>query len=329
MKIDRRSALALGVAGLAAAGAANGQAGPAGDRRPRDPSETIRLWPRRAPGGARVTATPLVTERSTSPDFHDRIAVHTRDPLMMVYRPERPNGAALLLIPGGGYRWAVIDKEGTEIAAPFARAGITCFVLRYRLPADGWAAGPDAPLQDAQRAMRLIRARAAAFGIDPRRIGVLGASAGGHLAAALSTGFGRRVYDPADQADAVSSRPDFTVLLYPVITMADPHVHAGSRTELLGPTPSVESIAAHSPDRRVGADAPPTFLVHAYDDASVPVENAFLFSEALRAARVPVETHLFEEGGHGFGIRLAAGKPAAQWPTLFLAWARRRGLLGG
>ncbi|TFI56886.1 alpha/beta hydrolase [Sphingomonas parva] len=326
MRIDRRGAMALGVAGLAAAGTAAAETRAGG--RPPDPSETVRLWPNGAPGGERVTVTPVVTERSTSPDFHDRFAAHTRDPLMMVYRPERPNGAAMLLIPGGGYKWAVIDKEGTEIALPLSRAGITCFVLRYRLPADGWAAGPDAPLQDAQRALRLIRARAADYGVDAKRIGVLGASAGGHLAASLATDFARKVYTPADRADQVSARPDFTVLLYPVISMAEPNVHAGSRTELLGTSPSAEQIAAYSPERQVRAETPPAFLVHAYDDNAVPVENSLIYAEALRAAKVPVESHLFEEGGHGFGIRLAAGKPAAEWPAMFLSWARRRGHLG-
>jgi acetyl esterase/lipase len=327
MKIDRRSAMALGLGGLAAASAGVVQA--QGTGRPADPAETIRLWPNGAPGGERVTVTPEITERSTSPEYHDRAAHHTRDPRMMVYRPERPNGAAILLIPGGGYRYSVLDKEGTEIALPFSRAGITCFVLLYRLPADKWAAGPDAPLQDAQRAMRIIRSRAAEFRIDPKRIGVLGASAGGHLAASLSTGFGRTVPAPADRLDAVSARPDFSLLLYPVISLSEPHVHAGSRTQLLGASPTAEQIAAYSPNLQVRADTPPAFLVHAYDDDAVPVENTILYAEALRAAKIPVEAHLFEEGGHGFGIRLIVGKPAAQWPDLFLTWARRKAFLGG
>ena len=319
--------MALGLAGLAAAGAARAKAARARGR-PRDPDETIRLWPRGAPGGERVTVTPQITERSTSPDFHDRFAAHTRDPVMTVYRPKRPNGAAMLLLPGGGYRYVVLDKEGSEIALPLSRAGITCFVLRYRLPGDEWAAGPDAPLQDAQRALRIIRARAAEYRLDPKRIGVLGASAGGHLAASLSTGFARTVYAAVDGEDGISARPDFALLMYPVISMQAPHVHAGSRDELLGTAPSAEQMRAYSPNLQVRADTPPAFLVHAYDDASVPVENSLLYGDALRAVKVPVETHLFEEGGHGFGIRLAEGKPAAGWPGLFFAWADRRGYLG-
>ena len=141
---------------------------------PPDSTETIRLWPGAAPGGERVTVTPAVTERSTDPGFHDRFARYTTDPILTVLRPEQPNGASLLLIPGGGYKWAVVDKEGLDCARVFAAAGITCFVLRYRLPADGWAAGPDAPLQDAQRALLIVRARAVADGLDPARVAVLG-----------------------------------------------------------------------------------------------------------------------------------------------------------
>lgn len=326
MKIDRRGAMALGMAGLVAGGGAAAQG--SGGGRPADPGETVHLWPNGAPGGERVTVTPKVTERSTSPDFRDRAATHTRDPRLMVYRPARPNGAAMLLIPGGGYRYSVLDKEGTEIALPFSKAGITCFVLLYRLPADKWAGGPDTPLQDAQRALRIIRARGVEFGIDPNRIGVLGASAGGHLAASLSTGADRTVYSPVDRLDTVSARPDFALLLYPVVSLSEPFVHAGSRKELLGGAPTAEQIAAYSPNLQVRANTPPTFLVHAYDDGAVPIENSFLYSEALRSAKVPVETHYFEEGGHGFGIRQTKGLPAASWPTLFLNWAGRRGYLG-
>ncbi|HYE43404.1 MAG TPA: alpha/beta hydrolase, partial [Caulobacteraceae bacterium] len=150
--------------------------------RPADPTERLTLWPDGAPGGERVTVALQVVERSTDPSFHDRYAVHVTEPELTVYRPARPDGSALLLIPGGGYRWAVIDKEGADVARVFQAAGVTCFVLRYRQPADGWAAGADTPLQDTQRALRLIRSRAGEYGIDPGRIGVMGASAGGHIA---------------------------------------------------------------------------------------------------------------------------------------------------
>jgi acetyl esterase/lipase len=291
---------------------------------PPDPIETIRLWPGAAPGGERVTVTSVVTERSTDPSFHDRFARYTNDPILTVLRPERPNGASLLLIPGGGYKWAVVDKEGLDCARVFAAAGITCFVLRYRLPGDGWAAGPDAPLQDAQRALRLVRARASADGLDPARVAVLGASAGGHLAGML-TARTDQTYAPVDATDAVSMRPDLSILLYPVATMADPFVHAGSRKEMLGETPSPEAIARYSLERMDWSGRPPVFLLHAMDDEAVPVENSLQLLTALKAAGVQTEAHLFQEGGHGFGIRLIEGKPAAVWPELVLRWARRRG----
>lgn len=317
--MDRRSLIA---AMLALPGVASAQA-----VAPPDPTETIRLWPDGAPGGEGVTVTPVVVERSTDPSFHDRYAQFTTDPLLTVVRPERPNGASLLLIPGGGYRWAVIDKEGLDVARVFAAAGITCYVLRYRLPADGWAAGPDAPLQDAQRALRLVRAVAAAEGRDPSKVAVLGASAGGHLAGML-TARHDMTYAAVDAADAQSHRPDLTILMYPVATMADPFVHAGSRTHLLGAAPSPERIARYSLERMDWADAPPVFLLHAVDDTAVPIENSLNLLSALRAAKVPAEAHLFQEGGHGFGIRLIAGKPAAVWPSLALAWAARHGWPG-
>ena len=293
-----------------------GRAGPA------DPTEIIRLWPDGAPGGEGVTVTPIVPERSTDPAFHDRYAQYTTDPILTVFRPERPNGSAMLLIPGGGYRWAVLDKEGYDVARIFAASGTTCFVLRYRLPADGWAAGADAPLQDAQRAIRLIRSRAAGYGVDPKKIAVLGASAGGHLAG-LASARTDATYAATDAADALSLRPDLTVLMYPVATMSDPYVHAGSRTHLLGETPSPERIAAYSLERMNWRGAAPVFLLHAIDDASVPVENSLQLLTTLKAAAVPTEAHLFQEGGHGFGVRLIQGKPAQVWPDLMRAWAAR------
>lgn len=319
--MDRRSVLGLGMVATAAlATQAKAQSGVA----PPDPTETIRLWPNGAPGGEGVTVTPVVTERSTDPAYRDRFARWTTDPILTVMRPQRPNGASLLLIPGGGYRWSVVDKEGMDCARVFAAAGVTCFVLRYRLPGDGWAAGADAPLQDAQRALRLVRAQAADDGLDPSRVAVLGASAGGHLAGLLTA---RRdaTYAPIDAADALSFRPDLSILMYPVATMTDPFVHAGSRAELLGPSPSAEQIAAYSLEAMDWTGAPPTWLVHSLDDEAVPVENSLALLATLRRDKVTTEAHLFQEGGHGFGVRLIAGKPAERWPELALAFGRRNG----
>jgi acetyl esterase/lipase len=324
MTMDRRAIIGLAAAGVASPSLAfvPVQARAAA---PPDPTETLQLWPGGAPGGEGVTLTPIVPERSTDPAFHDRYAQYTTDPILTVFRPERPNGSALLLIPGGGYRWAVLDKEGYDVARVFAATGTTCFVLRYRLPADGWAAGADAPLQDAQRAMKLIRHGAAEYGVDRGRIGVLGASAGGHLAGLASVRTDA-VYGATDAADAVSFRPDFTILMYPVATMADPYVHAGSRRYLLGEAPTAERVAAYSLERMDWSGAAPVFLIHAIDDASVPVENSLQLLTTLKAAGVRAEAHLFQEGGHGFGIRLIQGKPAQVWPELVRPWAARLNL---
>lgn len=324
MTLNRRTA--LGLAALAASRPAASLT-PVSQLAPPDPAETIRLWPGSAPGEEDVTVTPRVVERSTDPAFHDRYARYTVDPILTVLTPERPNGASLLLIPGGGYKWAVVDKEGLDCARVFAAAGVTCFVLRYRLPGDGWAAGPDAPLQDAQRAMRLVRSQAVARRLDPARVAVLGASAGGHLAGML-TARADATYPAMDEADAVSHRPDLSILLYPVVTMADPHVHAGSRSELLGESPTAEAVDRYSLERMDWRGRPPVFLLHAMDDEAVPVENSLQLLAALKAAGVPVEAHLFQEGGHGFGIRLIEDRPAAVWPELVLAWAGRRGWPG-
>lgn len=322
MNIHRRALLRVG----AAAGGAFAAPGVVLARNqavaPPDPTETVRLWPAGAPGGEGVRVVPIVPERSTDPSYRDRYAQYTTDPLMTVVRPARPNGSAMLLIPGGGYRWSVLDKEGFDVARVFAASGTTCFVLRYRLPADGWAAGPDAPLQDVQRAIRLIRSRAAEFDVRPDRVAVLGASAGGHLAG-LASARTDAAYASIDGADTASLRPDLTVLLYPVATMTDPYVHAGSRAHLLGAAPSAEAIAAYSLEQMDWSGAAPVFLIHAMDDASVPVENSLMLLSSLKAADVRTEAHLFQEGGHGFGTRLIAGRPADAWPELTRRWAAR------
>jgi acetyl esterase/lipase len=327
MDIERRTLLGLAAVGtgMTLAGAATAQTIADGGRAgPADPTEILKLWPGAAPGGERVTVTGAVTERSTDPAFHDRFAQYTTDPILTVFRPERPNGTALLLIPGGGYRWAVLDKEGYDVARVFAATGTTCFVLRYRLPDDGWEAHSDAPLQDAQRAMRLIRSKAADYGVDPAKVGVLGASAGGHLAG-LASARTDATYAAVDAADGLSFRPDFSLLMYPVATMRDPHVHAGSRSLLLGAAPTEAQLAAYSLEEMDWKGAAPVWLVHAMDDASVPVENTLQLLTRLKADGVKSEAHLFQEGSHGFGIRLIKGRPAEVWPELARAWAARAG----
>lgn len=293
------------------------------------PSETIDLWPKGAPGMPKVPPVEKVNERSTDASINDRAVLGISRPRMAVFRPLKPNGAAILMTPGGGYSWVVIDKEGYELAPLFTDRGITVFVLFYRLPHEGWADGPNAPLADAQRAMRIIRDRASHYSIDPARVGAMGFSAGGHLCADLLARFDAKVYDAVDKADRLSARPFIAAPIYPVVSMKPPVAHPGSRKNLIGASPSADLEQLHSPDRNVPANAPPTFLVHAEDDDIVPVENSLLLRQALRDKRIPVETHLFTHGGHGFGVRRAIGKPAAVWPELFLAWARTQGLFQG
>jgi acetyl esterase/lipase len=207
-----------------------------------------------------------------------------------------------------------------------ADRGTTAFVLFYRLPQEGWASGPDTPLADAQRAIRLIRHRAARYGVDPKRVCAMGFSAGGHVCADLMTRFDAKIHAATDGADRLSARPDLAAPIYPVVSMALPTAHAGSRKNLIGEKASPERERAHSPHLNVPADAPPAFLLHAEDDSSVPVENTLLLRAALLASKVPVETHLFADGGHGFGLRLARGKSVEGWQELFFAWAAKKGL---
>jgi acetyl esterase/lipase len=225
----------------------------------------------------------------------------------------------VLLIPGGGYARVVIDNEGFEGGRYFAERGLVAYVLRYRLPGDGWAAGPDAPLQDAQRAVRLIRSRHPGL-----KVVAVGFSAGGHLTGMLANRGDERIYDRAGDIDDFAARPDGAALAYPVASMVAPHTHAGSRTNLLGEAPSREAADAYSLETLPHAGTPPHFLFSAADDASVPVENTLGYHAALRAAGVPTDLHVFPTGGHGFGFRIDPAHTAQDWPSLMLSWADRQ-----
>jgi acetyl esterase/lipase len=326
--MDRRTVLKTGAMALAATAARAEIMRPDGSLAT-DPTEIIPLWPGTAPGGAGLNLTARIVERSKDPDVvHDRYVDSVGMPILTVFRPGKPDGSAVVICPGGGYVRTVIDKEAFESARRFNAAGITAFVLRYRLPGDGWN-NPDVPLQDAQRALRLVRAYAPAYGLDPARIGMLGFSAGGHVAASLATRYTAKVYDPLDGADALEAKPAFVGLMYPVITMTDGS-HTGSRKQLLGEHPAPELVAKYSCEQNVSAAVPPVFLSYAGDDDVVPpLANGLAFAEALAAAKLPVELHAFAEGGHGFGIRGAAGKPCAAWPGLFLSWGVKGGWFRG
>lgn len=316
--------------GLAAAAPALAQSVALAPALPEDPanapSQWVALWPGTAPGAPASLPSEQIVARGADPAQPDRIMQSIARPRLAVFRPASPGGAAVLIAPGGGYRHVVIDKEGFEMGRWLAARGVTAFVLFYRLPDQGWASGPDTPLADAQRALRLIRQAHASYGIDPQRVSVMGFSAGGHVAATLATGFARAAYAPRDTADSLSARPDGAALIYPVIAMHESLAHPGSRERLLGASPRAEQELAHSPDRNVPADAPPCFILHAEDDDVVPVGNAMAMREGLKARGIAVDTHLYASGGHGFGISRAAGKPVAAWPETWLGWARATGL---
>jgi acetyl esterase/lipase len=222
-------------------------------------------------------------------------------PSITMYKPAQQNGMSVIICPGGGYSILAWNKEGTKVAEEFNKWGITAFILRYRLPDDTTMIDKSiAPLQDAQQAVRLVRSSAAEWGIDKNKIGIMGFSAGGHLAATAATHFTYK----ADQknTDTTSVRPDFAILVYPVISFDTSFAHIGSRNKLIGTNPAADRVAFFSNELQVTANTPPTFLVHAGDDKAVPVENSIRFYQACIKNKVPVEMHLYPKGGHGFGL---------------------------
>lgn len=288
---------------------------------------TIELWPGDPPNmGSKMKTEKgdnLITDRGPiGGQAHEHVMTRIGKPMMRAFLPETPNGAAMLILPGGGYGGEWYDKEGYEVARYFNASGITGFVLHYRLPSEGWTDGRNVPLQDCQRAIRILRARAAEFGLDAKKIGIMGFSAGGHAAASLATRFDEHVYEPVDATDKFETRPDFAALLYPVITL-NVGTHVGSYNLLLGPNAPAELIDAYSCEKRVTAQTPPTFIAHAADDGTVPFfENAIAMIAALRKAGVPSELHGYEKGGHGFGLRMPQTMPVSHWPEQFIAWAK-------
>lgn len=237
-------------------------------------------------------------------------------PTLTLYKPKKANGTAVLIFPGGGYDHLSMMKEGNKIAKWLNSLEITAFVLKYRLPSNKIMNDKSiGPLQDAQEAMRLIRRNADTWNINPNKIGVIGFSAGGHLAALLSTHYAEKTY-PED--NTISARPDFSLLIYPVISMKNEIAHKSSRNYLLGENPTEEAIQKFSCELSVIKETPPTFLIHAADDKSVSVENSIVYFLALKKNNVPVEMHVYEKGGHGFG--LGVDGPSAHWPEDCIRW---------
>lgn len=265
------------------------------------------------------TSIPGTAKEPGTEYLEDERIHNVREPVL-IPRPapaKTANGTAVIVMPGGGYNLLSIVKEGHEVADWLNSLGVSAFILKYRLR----EFGHPAPLLDALQAVRLLRHRAAEFNIHPARIGVLGFSAGGHLAASASNHFD----DPSHAVDsalaATSARPDFAVLVYPVISVHEPYVHAGSRSAMLGENPSKELLDYYSNELQVTSGTPPTFLAHGRDDRSVPVENSILYYNALLKAGVPAELHVYQHAPHGFGLRPVDG-PADQWPKRCEEWLR-------
>lgn len=279
------------------------------------PPKVIPLWPEGVPGA----------KPNLGPEKQENGHIsNVSEPTLTVYSPavDRPNGTAVIICPGGGYSYLSIDREGIQYANWLSTLGITPFVLKYRLK----EYGHPAPLQDVLRAVRLIRSRSLEFQIDPTRIGVMGSSAGGHVAASAGTLFDEPAGRTGPALDDTSGRPDFLILMYPVITMDDPFAHTGSRKALLGTEPSPVWLKLLSLEKQVTNATPPTLLIHTQEDKSVPVENSILFYQALTKAGVPAEMYLFEHGTHGMGMKPGLGT-ASEWPKRAEEWLRNRGLL--
>ena len=278
-------------------------------------ANAIELWPEGVPG--------LKTDGQPEVEDAGRFS-HIHHPSLVMYAPPagKANGTAVVYAAGGGYVRVAVGVNGGEVTTWLNSLGITVFVLKYR-HADY---GQPAPLQDALRAVRVLRSRAAEWGLKPDHIGMLGGSAGAHLTASAGTLFDAPEGKTGAALDAVSGRPDFMVLIFPVITMEEPYVHAASRRALLGENPSAELKKRWSVDQQVTKETPPTFLIHSSEDTTAVVENSLLFYQAMRRAKAPIEMHLYPKGPHGSGMSPALG-PTSLWPKHCEAWMRFNGWL--
>jgi len=285
-------------------------------------SQVIDLWDGQVPGSIEQ---PDYQQTVDDNDGWVKMRFVTNPSLDVYPAPaETATGAAVLICPGGGYWLLAIDHEGAQVARWLNSLGITAFVLKYRLPSDAIMEDKSiGPLQDAQKAMRWVRWHADAWNVDPHKIGVMGFSAGGHLASTLSTHYSENVYEPVDD---VSARPDFSLLIYPVISMEDSITHMGSRNLLLGDNPSSEKVAHFSNELQVTQDTPPAFIIHSLDDGAVSFQNSICYAVALREHGVPCELHLYESGGHGYGLGRSANTESS-WPEACRKWLEMKGLL--
>lgn len=280
-------------------------------------SSVIPLWDGPPPGGGGPGGAPELSAKGA--------LSHVATPVLEVFVPARPNGSAALIAAGGGYKRMQMESEAYPAARWLAARGVTAFVLDYRLPAEGWTAGALAPLQDAQRALRVIRARARAYGIDPARLLALGFSAGGHLMGMAAARSGFASYPAADAVDALPADVAAAALIYPVITLRPPYDRTSTRRMLVGAHPDAAASAAWSVESWIDAHTPPLFGVQAADDPIADPANLAILAQAAERAGVPIEAHRLPSGGHGFGMG-RGGTPSAGWPAWFDGWLRRQGL---
>lgn len=277
----------------------------------------IPLWPKTAPDQLENG------EKESDKTENIRWVRNVQYPVIEVYLPSPPNatGKAILIFPGGGYGGLAYDWEGTDFAKAFNSKGIAGIVVKYRLPISKSIIKNrhEVPLQDAQRAMRLVRSMAKTWSINPNKVGIMGFSAGGHLASSLGVHYNEEVYEKQDAADEMDARPDFMALIYPVITLDGAHTHMGSRNALLGDNQQESVVNRFSNEKHVNPKTPPTFLLHATDDQAVIVENSLLFFKALKEHDVPVTMHITPTGGHGFGLALEH-PILKEWMNWFFDW---------
>lgn len=278
----------------------------------------IPLWPGEIPNFQK-------TDEVEVSDSSDIVRISkVQSPDIAVYLPSRKNatGQAVVICPGGGYRILAYDWEGTDIAKWLNAHGIAAVILKYRLPISASNIIPHkSPLMDAQRAMRLVRHHAGDWNIHPDKIGIMGFSAGGHLAATLGTHFDEAHTATGDAIDSLDCRPDFMILMYPVITFSKPFMHRGSKEALIGKNPDPSLVDYYSNELQVKDNTPPAFMVHAGDDEAVPVENSLVFYQALKDKNIPAELHIYPTGGHGFSLALDKGY-LQTWPDRCLDWLK-------
>lgn len=285
-------------------------------------TKVLKLWPDGIPGSK---TDPSYVEKIETTDGRVTRATNVVTPDLTVFLPDpaKASGAAVLICPGGGYGTLAFDHEGNAIARWLNDNGIAGIILKYRLPSDRIMTDKTiGPLQDAQEAMRVIRRNAASWKIDPKRVGVIGFSAGGHLASTISTHYDDKVYDVNDN---ISARPDFSLLIYPVISMDTSITHRGSRNNLIGIDPTERNVLRFSNEKQITAGTPPAFLVHSSDDGAVPVMNSIGYYMGLQKKKIPAELHIFQKGGHGYGLAPNGGTEAS-WPALCLRWMKQIGI---